>query len=73
MVISSTAADLCAKCHSHIDEWEPVAQRLWDDPNDPTFEHRHDGTRGMSVSDMNKFKRIGRQFQGVDGKLSWGR
>ncbi len=73
LVGAEPAADLCAKCHSHIDEWAPNAQRLWDDPENPDYAHRHDGTRGMSVSDMNKFKRIGRQFQGVDGKLSWGR
>ncbi|MBO4365621.1 MAG: radical SAM protein [Eggerthellaceae bacterium] len=67
------AADLCAKCHEAIEGWAPVAQKLWDNPDDPAYAHRHDGTCGMSVSDMNKFKRDGRLFQGVQGKLSHGR
>lgn len=57
------ASDLCEKCHATIDAWAPVAEKLWEDESDPTFAHRHDGTRGMSVSDLNKFDRDGRNFK----------
>lgn len=54
------AADLCAKCHAALEDWAPVAERLWENPDDPEYACRHNGIRGMSHSDHNKFARIGR-------------
>lgn len=39
---------------------KPVSERIWNDPNDPLFEKRHDATQGMAATDMTKFERLGR-------------
>ena len=41
--------------------WAPVANRLWDDPNDPMYEKRHvsDHSQGMATSDMDKYAEQG--------------
>lgn len=62
LVGAEPAADLCAKCHESVDAWAPAAQLLWDDKGNEAFEHRHDGRCGMSVSDLNKFERQGRDY-----------
>lgn len=51
---------LCGKCRNFADEWAPVAQELWEDPNDPRHSYREDITSNMSKSDTNKFKKLGR-------------
>ena len=54
------AADLCAKCADVARAWEPVANRLWEDPADPRFELRHRIDGGMAQSDLHKFAELGR-------------
>ncbi|MGI6033113.1 MAG: radical SAM protein [Coriobacteriales bacterium] len=55
------AEELCEKCYTAADEWKPVADRLWDDPNDSRYDLRHKEIGGMADSDMDKFERIGRK------------
>ena len=56
-----SARDLCAKCTRSIEEWAPVAERIWTDPADPLFDKRHDPGQGMADTDKSKFARLGRQ------------
>ncbi|HIS40001.1 MAG TPA: radical SAM protein [Candidatus Aphodovivens avistercoris] len=55
------ARDLCAKCAESIDAWAPVAQRLWNDPDDPQHAKRQDPTQGMAETDMQKLRAQGRR------------
>ena len=55
-----TAEELCAKTKDAAAAWKPVSERIWNDPNDPLFEKRHDVTQGMAATDMTKFERLGR-------------
>ena len=55
-----TAEELCAKTKDAAAAWKPVSERIWNDPNDPLFEKRHDATQGMAATDMTKFERLGR-------------
>ncbi len=52
--------ELCAKCAQSIEEWAPVAERIWTDPEDPQFEKRCDPDQGMAETDKTKFARLGR-------------
>lgn len=54
------AHDLCAKCATSIEEWTPIANRIWNDRNDPLFEKRCDPGQGMAETDKAKFERLGR-------------
>ncbi len=54
------AGDLCAKCASAAADWAPVAQRLWENPDDPQYPYRQNIRQGMADSDMDKFARQGR-------------
>ena len=56
-----SARDLCAKCSRSIEEWAPVAERLWNDPDDPMHAKRQDPTQGMADSDMDKLHTQGRR------------
>ena len=56
-----SARDLCAKCSRSIEEWAPVAERLWNDPADPMHAKRQDPTQGMADSDMDKLRAQGRR------------
>ncbi len=56
-----SARDLCAKCSRSIEEWTPVAERLWSDPSDPMHAKRQDPTQGMADSDMDKLRAQGRR------------
>lgn len=55
-----SAADLCAKCHTSIEAWTPVAQRLWEDPADPMAAKRRDAGQGLADTDMEKLSNQGR-------------
>ena len=55
-----TPEELCAKTKAAADAWKPVSERIWNDPNDPMFEKRHDPSQGMAATDMTKFERLGR-------------
>ena len=56
-----SAAELCAKTKKACDEWKPVAERLWSDPDDPQFAKRHDPDQGMAETDKAKLARLGRE------------
>lgn len=58
-----TPEQLCAKTKEAAEAWRPVSERIWNDPNDPMFEKRHDVTQGMAATDMTKFERLGRVRQ----------
>lgn len=51
---------LCGKCKPFAREWAEAAERIWTDENDPQYTKRAVPTQGMSESDLERFKRIGR-------------
>lgn len=55
-----SAQELCDKCVDSINAWAPVAQHIWSDANDSQFKKRQDPGQGMSDSDKEKFKHLGR-------------
>ncbi|WP_241963704.1 hypothetical protein [Gordonibacter sp. 28C] len=62
-----SARDLCAKCTNSIEEWVPVAERIWTDPADPQFGKRHDPGQGMADTDKSKFDHLGRHREPLGG------
>lgn len=54
------AQDLCAKCAPVADAWEPVANRLWENKDDPRYATRHNGHCGMAKTDIERLEREGR-------------
>ena len=57
------AHDLCAKCAPAAEEWAPVAERLWTNPDDPLYQKRHDPGQGLGDTDKTKLERLGRGHQ----------
>lgn len=55
------AADLCAKCVEAAADWAPVAERLWNDADDPQYKARQAPAQGMADTDIEKFERLGRE------------
>ena len=55
------ARDLCAKCADSIDAWAPVAERIWNNPDDPMHAKRQEPTQGMADTDMDKLRAQGRR------------
>ena len=51
------AHDLCAKCAPAAEEWAPVAERLWTDPDDPLYQKRQDPGQGLGDTDKSKTSR----------------
>ncbi len=62
LVDAESAEDICNKCTPAAEAWAPVAQKLWDDPDDERAGQRHDGTSGLDITDFEKFDRIGRDW-----------
>ena len=58
-----SAEQLCAKCRPFAKEWEPVAQELWDNPDDPRRPYRADITANMADTDRERFAKLGRVFK----------
>ena len=56
-----SARELCDKCTRSIEQWTPVAERIWNDPDDPQHRLRQDPGQGMAETDKHKFERIGRE------------
>ncbi|MGI6590682.1 MAG: radical SAM protein [Eggerthellaceae bacterium] len=56
------AGDLCAKCIPVADAWEPVANRLWENPADPRYPMRHSGHVGQADSDLRRLERLERKL-----------
>jgi len=46
------ASALCEKCRDVAEAWEPIADRLWENPRDPRYEIRMTGTSGLDEADM---------------------
>lgn len=53
--------DLCGKCRSTAEEWAPVAERIWEDESEPTYQKRHTSDQGMAASDLHRFEAVGRK------------
>ena len=51
--------DLMAKTAQRAEEWRPVAERLWNDPDDPRAYWRDRAYIAMSGADIEKFERRG--------------
>lgn len=60
------AHDLCDKCVEMCEEWVPVSERIWENPDDEMAWRREQPNQGMADTDVAKFKRLGRSFDGVD-------
>lgn len=60
------AHDLCNKCVESCEEWVPVSERIWENPDDEMAWRREQPNQGMADTDVAKFKRMGRTFDGVD-------
>ena len=60
LTAQESAIELCAKCKSFANKWEPVACELWRDETDPRFEARKDPDIGMAKTDLSRFKAQGR-------------
>ena len=61
LVEKETPEQLREKTAPAAAAWAPVADRLWNDPEDSLYEKRMaDRTQGMAESDMNKFTAQGR-------------
>ena len=58
-----SAEHLCGKCRTFADEWEPVAERMWNNPADPRHPYRTDITANMADTDKEKFTAQGRTFE----------
>ena len=62
LVEPETPEDLRRKTVPAARAWEPVAERLWNDPNDPLHDKRQRaGDQGMADTDKEKFERLGRR------------
>lgn len=55
-----SAQHLCSKCRKFADEWADVAEKIWNDDNDPRAPYREDPMRSMSDTDKTKFARLNR-------------
>lgn len=55
-----SAESLCAKCHPSIEAWTPVAERLWENPDDPLAAKRQDTGQGLADTDKEKLAAQGR-------------
>ena len=60
LVHEESAHDLCAKCADAALAWYPVADKLWNDPNDEAAAGRANHNMGMGEYDLHKFARLGR-------------
>ncbi len=60
------AHNLCDKCVEMCEEWVPVSERIWENPDDEMAWRREQPNQGMADTDVAKFKRLGRSFDGVD-------
>ena len=52
--------DLMDKTRQRSEEWRPVAERLWNDPDDYRHYDRQRVYVGMAWSDVDKFEKLGR-------------
>lgn len=55
-----SARELCDKCLPSVQAWAPVANRLWNNPEDPQYSMRQQPNQGMAKSDKQKFEQLGR-------------
>ena len=64
LVEKETPEQLREKTKAAAEAWAPVADRIWNDPDDPLYAKRHnDETQGMADSDMHKFEKQGRKLK----------
>ena len=56
-----SAEHLCGKCVDYANDWTPVAERLWNNPDDPQHAKRQSPEQGMAETDMEKFAALGRR------------
>lgn len=59
------AEELCDKCVERCEQWAPVAKKLWENPDDDMAWRREMPNQGMAESDLEKFERLGKSFDGV--------
>lgn len=54
------ARELCGKCREAAESWEPVADKLWTNPQDPRRELRQSHTVGQAETDLERLVKLGR-------------
>ncbi len=55
------AEDLCNKCTPAAERWKPVADQLWENPDDMQYKARQNPAQGLADSDKHKLERLGRR------------
>ncbi len=60
LVEPETPEDLRRKTVAGAAAWAPVADKIWNDENDPMYTKRLEGMKqGMAETDLEKFERLG--------------
>lgn len=63
------AAALCGKCREAAEAWEPVANRLWENPLDPRHAIRKSGMSGLAETDQERLAELGRIAPGSEAPV----
>ena len=64
LIEKESPEQLHEKTKAAAEAWSPVADRIWNDPDDPLYDKRHnEESQGMADSDMHKFEKQGRKLK----------
>ena len=64
LIEKESPEQLREKTKAAAEAWSPVADRIWNDPDDPLYDKRHnEESQGMADSDMHKFEKQGRKLK----------
>lgn len=67
LIEKESPEQLREKTQAAAEAWSPVADRIWNDSDDPLYAKRHeDKSQGMADSDMHKFEKQGRILKNGD-------
>ena len=67
LIEKESPEQLREKTQAAAEAWSPVADRIWNDSDDPLYAKRHeDKSQGMADSDMHKFEKQGRTLKNGD-------
>lgn len=67
LIEKESPEQLREKTQAAAEAWSPVADRIWNDSDDPLYAKRHeDKSQSMADSDMHKFEKQGRTLKNGD-------
>lgn len=67
LIEKESPEQLREKTQAAAEAWSPVADRIWNDSDDPLYaKHHEDKSQGMADSDMHKFEKQGRTLKNGD-------